>query len=165
MPATVSMNQWPTTEPPQPPIMDMWTAVSKGNLETVKYHLAAGVDINEAFVAPGIPVSGATPLHLAILSDQGKVAQFLIEKHANLNAKAKYEHGGTALHWAAVLGRIKMARILITVGADVDIRDNNGYTPLDWTTYERISEGKARLEVAELLRDKGGKTGANQTDR
>jgi ankyrin repeat protein len=144
--------------------MDIWTAVSKGNLETVKHHLAAGVDIDEAFVAPGIPVSGTTSLHLAVLSDRGKIAQFLIEKHANLNAKAKDEHGGTPLHWAAVLGRIKMARILITAGADVNVRDNNGYTPLDWTTYARISEGKARLEVAELIREKGGKSGAPQSD-
>ncbi|MCP4613353.1 MAG: hypothetical protein GY845_32075 [Planctomycetes bacterium] len=142
---------------PQVPIMDIWTAVSKGNLEAVKLHLAAGADIDEAFVAPGIPASGATPLHLAVLSDQGKMALFLIEKKANLNARARDEHGGTPLHWAAVLGRVKMAERLIAAEADVNARDNNGYTPLDWTNYERISEGKARLEIAELLREKGGK--------
>jgi hypothetical protein len=144
-------------EPPQVPIMDIWTAVSKGNLDAVKRNLASGADIDEAFVAPGIPASGATPLHLAVLSDQGKMAQFLIKKQANLNARARDEHGGTPLHWAAVLGRVKMTERLITSGADVNARDNNGYTPLDWTNYERISEGKARLEIAEFLREKGGK--------
>jgi hypothetical protein len=154
-----------TTEPPQLPIMDIWAAASQGNLEAVKRHLAAGADIDATFIAPGIPASGATSLHIAVLSDQGETAQFLIEKRANLNAKAKDEHGGTPLHWAAVLGRIEMARRLIEAGADVNAKDNNGYTPLDWTNYERESEKKARLKIAELLREKGGKTGALQTNR
>ncbi len=53
---------------------------------------------------------------------------------------------------------------LTDAGADVNARDNNGYTPLDWTNYERISESKARLEIGELLREKGGKSGAIQTN-
>jgi hypothetical protein len=142
---------------PQVPAMDIWAAASQGNLKVVKRHLAAGADIDSIFIAPGITASGATPLHISVLSDQGKIAQFLIEQHANINAKSEDEHGGTPLHWAAVLGRVKMVERLITAGADINARDNNGYTPLDWTNYERISEGKARLEVAELLREKGGK--------
>jgi hypothetical protein len=166
LPAGASaISQSTTAEPPQVPIMDIWTAVSKGNMEAVKHHLAAGVDIDEAFVAPGIPASGAMPLHLAVLSDQGEIARFLIRKQASLNARAKDEHGGTPLHWAAVLGRIEMAGRLIAAGADVNAADNNGYTPLDWTSYERISEGKARLEIAELLRQRGGKNSDVQTDQ
>ena len=165
LPSTTSVIPQPTTKPPQPPVMDIWAAVSQGNLEAVKRHLAAGADINGTFIAPGIPVSGATPLHLAVLSDQRQIAQVLIEKRANINAKAEDEHGGTPLHWAAVLGRIKMAGRLIDAGADVNIKDNNGYTPLDWTHYERMSESKARLKIAELLREKGGKNGDIQTNR
>ena len=166
LPSTTSVILQPPTkeEPPQPPIMDIWAAASKGNLEAVKLHLAAGADIDATFIAPGITASGATPLHLAVLSDQGEIAQFLIEKHANIDAKSKDEHGGTPLHWAAVLGRIKMARRLIDAGADVNVKDNNGYTPLDWTSYERMSESKARLEISELLREKGGKSGVIQTN-
>ena len=150
--------QQPTTEPPQLPLMDIWTAASQGNLGAVKRHLAAGAEIDATFVAPGIPASGATPLHLAVLCDQGEIAQFLIRKEANLNAKAKDEHGGTPLHWAAALGRIEMARRLIEAGADVNAKDNNGFTPLDATDYDRESERKAKLTIAELLREKGGKS-------
>ena len=150
--------------PLQAPIMDIWTAASQGNLKAVKRHIAAGDDINAILIAPGIPASGATPLHISVLSDQGKVAQFLIEQHANINAKSEDEHGGTPLHWAAVLGRIKMAERLIDAGADINASDNNGYMPLDWTSYDRISEGKARLDVAELLRQKGGKNRDIQTN-
>jgi hypothetical protein len=156
--APMETAQQPTAGPPQLPILDIWTAASQGNLEAVKRHLAAGAEIDATFIAPGIPASGATPLHLAVLCDQGEIAQFLMESRANLNARAKDEHGGTPLHWAAVLGRVEMARRLIDAGADVNARDNNGFTPLDATNYDRTSEKKARLEIAGFLREKGGKT-------
>jgi len=164
LPPATSGNLAPT-EQPQPPIMDIWAATSQGDLDTVKRHLATGTDIDAAFMAPGIPAFGATPLHIAVLSDQRKIAQFFIEQRANIDAKAKDEHGGTPLHWAAVLSRIDIARQLIDAGADINAKDNNGYTPLDWTHYELLSESKARLEVAELLREKGGKIRDIQTDR
>jgi len=152
------------TEQPQLPIMDIWAATSQGDLDTVKRHLATGTDIDAAFMAPGILASGATPLHIAVLSDQREVARFLIDKGANINAPAKDEYGGTPLHWAAALGRVEMARQLIDVGANVNAIDENGYTPLDATTLEKFSESKARLDIAELLRDKGGKSGDTQSD-
>ncbi|KPJ74758.1 MAG: hypothetical protein AMS14_04870, partial [Planctomycetes bacterium DG_20] len=100
--------------------MDIWTAASRGNVRAARRYLAAGGDVDATVDAPGIPVSGATPLHIAVLCDQGDVAQLLIENRANLNAKARDEHGGTPLHWAAALGRIEMARRLIDAGADVN---------------------------------------------
>ncbi|MHC4177607.1 MAG: ankyrin repeat domain-containing protein [Planctomycetota bacterium] len=153
--APLGIVQQPTTEPPELPLMDIWTAASQGNLEAVKRHIAGGAEIDATFIAPGVPASGATPLHLAVLSDQREIAEFLIEKRANLNAKAKDEHGGTPLHWAAVLGRIEIARRLIEAGADVNAKDNHGFTPLDATNYDRESEREAKLKIAELLREHG----------
>jgi ferric-dicitrate binding protein FerR (iron transport regulator) len=155
LPSAVSEITLPTTKP-QEPITDIWAAASQGNLKVVKRHLDAGADIDAAFVAPGVLASGATPLHIAILSDQRKVARFLIDKGANINAPAKDHYGGTPLHWAAVLGRVEIARQLIDAGANVNNMDKNGNTPLDATTYEQFSESKSRLEIAELLRRKGG---------
>ena len=66
-------------------------------------------------------------------------------------------HGGTPLHWAAALGRIEMAGRVIDAGADVNAKDNHGFTPLDATKYDPESNKKAKLEIAELLREKGGK--------
>jgi len=164
-PTTSVIPKQPTTEPAQLPIMDIWTAASHGNLKGVKRHLAAGADIDATFVAPGIPASGATPLHLAVLCDQGVVAQLLIREGANLNARARDEHGGTPLHWAAVLGRTEMARRLIDAGAEVNAKDNHGFTPLDATNYDPESEKKAKREIAELLREKGGEaSGVPQAD-
>ena len=159
LPSTTSaVPQPPTTRPPQLPILDLWTAASQGNLEAVQRHLAAGAEIDATFIAPGIPASGATPLHLAVLADQGEIAEFLIEKGANLDARAKDEHGGTPLHWAAALGRIEMARRLINAGADVNSEDDNGFTPLDATAHDPESQKEAKLEIARLLQQKGAKT-------
>lgn len=151
LPPMTSVNPPPT----ELPVMDIWAATSQGDLDTVKRHLAAGVDIDAAFMAPGVIASGATPLHMAVLSDQRQVARLLIEKGANINAPAKDEYGGTPLHWAAALGRVEMARYLIDTGADVNARDKNGYTPLDATALDQYSEKKSRLAIAELLQESG----------
>jgi len=146
------------SEVPQPPVMDIWAATSQGELEVVKHHLAAGTDIDAAFIAPGIFASGATPLHMAVLSDQQELARFLIDQDANIDAPAKDEYGGTPLHWAAVLGRVEIAGQLVDAGANVNTLDKNGYTPLDATALEQFSESKTRLAVAELLRESGGES-------
>jgi ferric-dicitrate binding protein FerR (iron transport regulator) len=157
LPPTKSGARQPSTAEAPPPPMDIWTAASQGNLKAVRRCLAAGGDVDATVNAPGIPASGATPLHLAVLCDQGEVARFLIESEANLNTKAADKHGGTPLHWAAALGRVEMAGRLIEAGADVNAPDNNGYTPLDAINYDRETRKAAKLKIAELLRAKGGK--------
>lgn len=47
------------------------------------------------------------------------------------------------LHWAARQGQAKMARLLIDNGADLDIRNREGETPLHWAA----SEGQKELVV------------------
>jgi ankyrin repeat protein len=97
---------------------------------------------------------------LAVLCDQGEVARYLIENGARINARAKDRHGGTPLHWAAALGRLEMARRLIDAGADLNAGDNDGFTPLDAANYESEIEKQAKREIADLLRQRGGKNAA-----
>jgi ankyrin repeat protein len=57
------------------------------------------------------------------------------------------------LHWAAIEGHKEIAELLIAAGADVNAKDDDGYTPLDLAIdYEEI-------ETADLLRKHGGKHG------
>lgn len=159
LPSTTSpVPQPPTTQPPQLPILDLWTAASQGNLEAVRRYLAAGAEIDATFVAPGIPTSGATPLHLAVLADQCEMVDFLVEKGANVNARQKNEDGGTPLHWAAFLGRIEVARRLIEAGADVNAEDNRERTPLDVANHDRKAGKEAKGKLAEFLRENGGQS-------
>ena len=41
------------------PSVDIWTAAKEGNIEAVKYHLAAGVDVNAKDERGGTPLDGA----------------------------------------------------------------------------------------------------------
>jgi ankyrin repeat protein len=144
----------------QEPAVRIWDAAAQGNIEAISQYLDAGGDINETFVLPGTPGSGGTPLHIAVLTDQMEVARLLLEKGANINAKAVDEAGGTPLYWAAEIGRLDIAKMLVEAGADVNAIANNGLTPLDAAIYlrpELEKEKEAKREIAYFLGLHGGK--------
>ena len=131
-------------------------AVKNGDLQTVKEQLANGVDIDA-----GDTEFGVTALSWAVLLDDTKIAKFLIEKGAAVNAKSR--DGSTPLHSAAFLGRTEIAELLIQKGADINAKNYNGDTPLnasvvDWETTnfiagllkikvdrEKVKTGRARI--------------------
>jgi cytohesin len=65
----------------------------------------------------------------------------------------KNKDEGTPLHNAAWKGHNEIAKLLIVKGADVNAKDVEGQTPLDWAEEEK------HKEIASLLRKHGGKTG------
>ena len=86
--------------------------------------------------------------------------------------------GAAALSWAAGLGRLEVVEYLVKNGANVNITNKEGKTPLD-DSLEPLNEQAAEFisgifrveidpasvnelkpKIAELLRAKGGKTGA-----
>jgi ankyrin repeat protein len=69
---------------PPPPNISIHEAAAKGNIEAVKQHLAADTDVN----AKG--KNGWTPLHIAAANDHKELAELLIEKGANVNAKDRF---------------------------------------------------------------------------
>ena len=75
-----------------------------GNIEAVKQHLAAGVDVN---VKDGI---GITPLHDACSEGHKEIVELLISKGAVLNAKD--QDGKTPLDKAEHQERTKIADLL-----------------------------------------------------
>ena len=129
-------------------------AVRSGDLRAVKEQLADGVDINA-----GDTEFGVTALSWAALLDNVEIANFLIEKGADVNAKSR--DGSTPLHSAAFLGHTEIAELLIQKGANVDPRNYRDETPLDtsvvdWETTKFIA-GLLTIKVdAEKL--KAGRT-------
>ena len=86
--------------------------------------------------------------------------------------------GAAALSWAAGLGRLEVVEYLVKNGANVNVTNKEGKTPLD-DSLEALNEQAAEFisgifrveidpasvnelkpKIAELLRAKGGKTGA-----
>jgi cytohesin len=84
--------------------------------------------------------SGATPLLVAARAGQTAVAKLLLDHGANISAKGF--HLRTALHYAASVreatttnqpttsGNVALAEVLLELGAEVDARDETGWTPL-----------------------------------
>ena len=135
----------------QPPDISLLEAVFDGNIEAVKQAIADGANVNAK--------DGGTPLHHAAGHGHKEIAELLISKGADVNAKNNDEV--TPLHWAADMGHKEIAEILITKGADVNAKieggDYKGDTPLDFAIKSIKTEIKT--ELAALLRKHGGKTG------
>ncbi|KUL83080.1 hypothetical protein ZTR_11178 [Talaromyces verruculosus] len=73
-------------------------------------------------------------LHIAVLNRNQGIAQFLLDRGANVNQQNEY---GTALH---VTKCGEMAEILLAYGADVDAQDADGDTPLMLNIIRRNHE-------------------------
>ena len=74
------------------PSVDIWTAAQTGNIEAVKQHLDAGVDVNAKNENRG------TPLHYAAREGHKEITDLLLANGADVNAKN--DEGGTPLDWA-----------------------------------------------------------------
>jgi len=157
----------PGSPTPSAGAKDIWTATAEGNIAAIQAHLDAGVDIN-ARIPAGSEGAGATALHIAVITKQGKVAQFLGDNGADVNARAEDKDGSTPLHLAAALGNLDFVQGLIQYKADVNSRNNSGLTPLDVLATDptggllaknpEVIANKAKIK--ELLLEKGAKTKA-----
>ena len=98
-------------EPPtaNAPEISIYDAAWGGNIEAVKQHLDAGADVNAKFDDDGI-----SPLHYAAYRSHKEIAELLISKGADVNAKD--ENGDTPLNWAAAGGHMEIAELLIASG-------------------------------------------------
>jgi len=112
---------------PSAPDISIHEAVIEGNIEAVKQHLDAGVDVNAK------DNIGFTPLHYAAQSGRKEIVELLIAKGADVNAKNGI--GWTPLLFAATWGHKEVAELLIAKGADANAKGDDGKTPLDWATH------------------------------
>ena len=103
---------------------ELCEAAAAGDIDTVKALLIEDADPNARDRELGV-----TPLSWATLFNQVKVAEFLIQKGADVNARNR--DGGTSLHGAAFLGHADIAALLIQKGADINARNAKGESPLD----------------------------------
>ena len=83
---------------------------------------------------------------VTIIGDAAKVKAFL-DSNPNL-VNARDQNGQTPLHWAANKGHIRIVKMLVDGGAKTDVKDNTGWTPLEY------AEEMKKKDVVKFLRQK-----------
>lgn len=117
----------------------------------------------EAIETGGIDVNcmddvGQTLLNWASAFGTLEMVEYLCEKGADVNKGQR----SSSLHYAACFGRPSIAKVLLKHGANPDLRDEDGKTPLD-KARERIDEG--HRECASILQSPGEWMSAGLSDQ
>jgi ankyrin repeat protein len=131
---------------PREPSVDIWTACATGNTAAVKQHIRFGTDLDAAE-----PKGGSSPLIVAALVGQTEVVRLLVENGANIN----FQNGelSTALHTAAFFCHRKVVEYLLDHGADRELVNVYGRTPLGSVAGEWNDEVAGRyMAIAGALR-------------
>ena len=129
-------------------IADHDTSGDKDYVESAKLLIEAGADVNAQ------NKKGQTPLHLCL---DENLAKLFIEAGADVNAKD--HNGNTRLHafipcdddciddydavddaYYHLEGYIRVMKVLIEAGADVNAKNNEGKTPLDLSGYYKVDD-------------------------
>ncbi len=103
-----------------------WTplmfAVESGDLETIRFLLDRGADVN------ALDIRNAAPLYIAAKRGDTAIVSLLVERGAELNhsSGSKYDDDkwhdlGTALQGASYFGHIDVVRLLLEKGADINV--------------------------------------------
>ena len=116
-------------------------ACYKDDYKMAEYLIEIGADVNVT------DVGGDTPLLTVLQSRPGRgldeeyttLIQKMLEKGADVNSR--YKHGRTALHLACYNNDYKTADCLIELGADVNVIDVDGDTPLLTVLQSRPGRG------------------------
>ena len=93
---------------------------------------------------------GWTALHLAVYKQNEDCVRVLIANE-NINTNIKIQNGLTALHFACKKNNLKIISILV-YKADVNIRDDSGKLPFDYTTDNNIK--KFLIKISESKNEK-----------
>lgn len=133
-----------TSEPPIPPAeSELVGSVMARRTEVVDSLLQAGA-------APNSRDEEGTPvLILAVNAGQTEVVKKLVEAGADINARREAYFKSTALMEAGVRNDPELVEWLLDHGAELNLQDALGDTPLNWATYY------GHLDLVKLYMDRG----------
>ncbi|CAH0559918.1 unnamed protein product [Brassicogethes aeneus] len=137
-----------------PRIRRMDSAAEKSHRQLIDCIRSKDTDaLIEAIENGGVEVNfmddvGQTLLNWASAFGTQEMVEYLCEKGADVNKGQR----SSSLHYAACFGRPAIAKVLLRYGANPDLRDEDGKTPLD-KARERVDEG--HREVAAILQSPG----------
>ncbi|KAL5239687.1 hypothetical protein ACI65C_007097 [Semiaphis heraclei] len=102
--------------------------VKEGNLNKIKTFIG-NINVHDCM--------GMAPIHWA--SDRGDldILKFLVENHS-ANVNFQDNTGQTALHYAVSCGHEEICKYLVSVGARINIQDEDGITALEMCSDEKL---------------------------
>lgn len=122
-----------TPAPARNPAATVIPAVIAGDTALVKRLLDSDPEL-----ARKAGETGDTPLHWAASAGSIAMAELLISKGADIEARTS--DGLTPLHWAASKGRGDVAVFLLHKGADINAQTREMWTPLHVAAYHELRD-------------------------
>lgn len=110
--------------------------VEDGDTDIVTYLLSRGVNVNEK-----LDELQLTPLHVAVRTGKAEILRLLLDA-PEIDVDEKDHEGNTPLHHAVHYGDHETVKLLIKAKADVNIRNNLGFTAFYWTLSKLLIRGK-----------------------
>ncbi len=106
-------------------MLNIFEACAMGRNNQIMMHLARDHQLVNAYAEDGFQ-----PLGLASFFGQLETVKLLVQAGALLNSSSKNILNASALQSAAATGEKNIVLYLLEKGADPNIRENSGYTPL-----------------------------------
>ncbi|MGQ5525510.1 ankyrin repeat domain-containing protein [Chitinimonas sp. PSY-7] len=123
--------------------------------EEVMHRAAIDGDLKEIkrLISSGYPVNifddiGCTPLHYAVQYKHYKIAKFLLESNANVNARHEETNSNTPIAMAAEGDYPELVSLLLSFGADPYIE---GWMGLNACHRAEMNKSEAGSEIRSIL--------------
>jgi len=133
--------------------LDVFEASATGQTARVEALIKQDRSLVNAFA-----VDGFYPLGLAVFFQHPETVKVLLAAGADVNAQARNAMKVRPIHAAAATAQLEALRMLVERGADVNARQQAGFTAL----HEAASTGQ--IEFARLLLDHGADVNAKTDD-
>ena len=129
------------------------SALALNQPEIAKLLINAGADVNR-----GQPIRNV--VELEYIEYMEEITKLLIENGADIDAfdSSDSEEGRAALHDAVSYCEIEFAELLLKYGANVNVRDKEGWTPLHYSVYchgDDDYDSDDVMRIVKLLIDAG----------
>jgi ankyrin repeat protein len=122
----------------------LFSAIDACDLDKVKKLVKNGANVNAQSKARYV---GETPLYRAVFRNAEDIVKFLFDNGVIVNKKCEYSKR-TALHIAAVNDHADMLKLLLEKGADFNVKDVDGKTPVDVAIeYNSLKSLKVLLDA------------------